>query len=92
MNFLALIGWNPKDEQEVFSLQELIEKFSIESVHKAGAKFDYEKAKWFNQQYLKKQPLEEALQELEKVLEESKIEYSHLDLEGVVELMKERTE
>ncbi len=90
VNFLALIGWNPKDEQEIFSLQELIKKFSIEAVHKAGAKFDYEKAKWFNQQYLKKQSNAVLLKELKKVLEESKVEYSHLDLEGILDLMKER--
>ena len=54
INFLALLGWNDGTEQEIFSLDELIEKFSIERVHKAGAKFDYEKAKWFNHEWIKK--------------------------------------
>ncbi len=53
MNFLALLGWNPGTEQEIFSMDELVETFSIERINKAGAKFDYEKAKWFNQQHLK---------------------------------------
>ncbi len=55
LNILAFLGWNPGTTQELFSLHELIEAFSIERVGKAGAKFDPEKAKWFNQQYLRKQ-------------------------------------
>ncbi|RYD73542.1 MAG: glutamate--tRNA ligase, partial [Sphingobacteriales bacterium] len=54
INLLAVLGWNDGTEQELFSLEELIEKFSIDRVHKAGAKFDYEKAKWFNQEWIKK--------------------------------------
>ena len=54
INLLALLGWNNGTEQEIFSLKELIENFSIERVHKAGAKFDYEKAKWFNHEWIKK--------------------------------------
>jgi glutamyl-tRNA synthetase len=53
LNMLAFLGWNPGTEQELFSLEELIEAFSLERVGKAGARFDYEKAKWFNQQHLK---------------------------------------
>lgn len=52
INMLALLGWNPGDERELFSMQELIETFSIERVGKSGSKFDLEKAKWFNHQYL----------------------------------------
>ncbi|MEA5006326.1 MAG: glutamate--tRNA ligase [Rikenellaceae bacterium] len=52
VNLLALLGWNPGTEQELFSMEELIEKFSFERVNKAGARFDPEKAKWFNHQYL----------------------------------------
>ncbi|WP_278011632.1 glutamate--tRNA ligase [Flavobacterium gyeonganense] len=55
INFLALLGWNDGTEQEIFSLEELIEKFDLTRVHKAGAKFDPEKNKWFNHQYLVKQ-------------------------------------
>ncbi len=54
INLLALLGWNDGTEQEIFSKEELIEKFSIERVHSGGAKFDYEKAKWFNHEWLKK--------------------------------------
>ncbi|MFN8345684.1 MAG: glutamate--tRNA ligase [Spirosomataceae bacterium] len=53
VNFLAFLGWNPGTEQELFTMDELIEAFSIERIHKAGARFDITKAKWFNQQYLK---------------------------------------
>lgn len=55
VNMLAFLGWNPGSEQELFIMEELIQSFSFERVHKAGAKFDPEKAKWFNQQYLRKQ-------------------------------------
>ncbi|HRZ41726.1 MAG TPA: glutamate--tRNA ligase [Bacteroidales bacterium] len=53
INFLALLGWNPGTEQELFSMEELIEAFSIERISKKGAKFDVDKARWFNHQYLK---------------------------------------
>jgi len=54
INLLAVLGWNDGTEQEIFSLDELVEKFSIEKVHKGGAKFDFEKAKWFNHEWIKK--------------------------------------
>lgn len=54
INLLAVLGWNDGTEQELFSMDALIEKFSIEKVHKGGAKFDFEKAKWFNQEWIKK--------------------------------------
>jgi glutamyl-tRNA synthetase len=53
LNFLAFLGWNPGTEQELFSLDELVDAFSLDRINKAGAKFDVNKAKWFNQQYLK---------------------------------------
>ncbi|MBC7866697.1 MAG: glutamate--tRNA ligase, partial [Gloeobacteraceae cyanobacterium ES-bin-316] len=56
INLLAVLGWNDGTEKEVYSLQELIESFSIERVHKAGAKFDFEKAKWFNHEWIKNLP------------------------------------
>jgi glutamyl/glutaminyl-tRNA synthetase len=52
INFLALLGWHPGGEQEIFSLDALIDAFSIEHIGKSGARFDYEKAKWFNQKYI----------------------------------------
>lgn len=54
VNILALLGWNPGNNQEIFSLDEIANIFEFERVHKSGAKFDPEKAKWFNQQYLRK--------------------------------------
>ncbi len=59
LNMLAFLGWNPGTEQEIFSKEELIEAFSLEHIHKAGAKFDFEKAKWFNSEYIKKLSNEE---------------------------------
>jgi glutamyl-tRNA synthetase len=59
LNFLAFLGWNPGDEREVFSLEELVEAFSIERIGKAGTKFDIAKAKWFNEQYIRTKSNEE---------------------------------
>jgi glutamyl-tRNA synthetase len=59
INFLAFLGWNPGTEQELFSLQELTDAFTIERIGKAGAKFDIQKAQWYNQQYLKAKSNEE---------------------------------
>ncbi|MBC7535517.1 MAG: glutamate--tRNA ligase [Ferruginibacter sp.] len=56
INLLAVLGWNDGSEQEIFSMHELVEKFSIERVHKGGAKFDFEKAKWYNHEWIKKMP------------------------------------
>lgn len=53
-NLLAMLGWNAGTEQEIFSMEELIQHFSLERVHKGGAKFDFEKAKWYNHEWLKK--------------------------------------
>ncbi|HMW75242.1 MAG TPA: glutamate--tRNA ligase [Saprospiraceae bacterium] len=52
INFLALLGWNPGTDQEIFSIEELTEAFSLEKINKSGARFDFEKAKWFNHQYI----------------------------------------
>ncbi|SNR61095.1 glutamyl-tRNA synthetase [Maribacter sedimenticola] len=54
INFLALLGWNPGTEQEIFTLSDLVETFSLERVNKSGARFDPEKTKWYNQYYLQK--------------------------------------
>jgi glutamyl-tRNA synthetase len=59
VNILALLGWNPGNNEEIFSVEELSKLFEFERVHKSGAKFDPEKAKWFNQQYLRRKPDEE---------------------------------
>jgi glutamyl-tRNA synthetase len=87
INMLALLGWNPGTTQEIFTLEELIEAFSLERVSKAGAKFDPEKTKWFQQQYLRAQSdatLAEQLRALQT------IELSDADLQQICGLMKER--
>ena len=59
INFLALLGWNPGTEQELFSLQELVEQFDITKCSKAGARFDYQKGIWFNHEYILRKSNEE---------------------------------
>jgi glutamyl-tRNA synthetase len=59
VNFLALLGWNPGDDREMFTLDQLVKEFSFEHCSKKGAKFDYEKGKWFNHEYLMNMPDEE---------------------------------
>ncbi|NBB20233.1 glutamate--tRNA ligase [Runella sp. CRIBMP] len=88
VNFLAFLGWNPGTEQELFTMDELIEAFSLERIHKAGARFDITKAKWFNQQYLKGK----SDKELAAILEASHNApaVSHDTLLKVCHLMKER--
>jgi len=69
VNMLALLGWNPGTEQEIFSMEELISQFSIERVNRSGARFDPEKTKWFNHQYLVNKSDEEIAGEFAKYLE-----------------------
>lgn len=88
VNFLAFLGWNPGTEQELFTMDELIEAFSLERIHKAGARFDITKAKWFNQQYLKGKSDEELASILEASHNAPTI--SHDTLLKVCHLMKER--
>jgi len=87
INMLAFLGWNPGTTQEIFSLDELAEAFTLDRVSKAGAKFDPDKTKWFQQQYLRAQ--DEAV--LVKLLaEKADHNYSENQLKTVVHLMKER--
>ena len=67
INFLALLGWNDGTEKEIFTKDELIEKFSLERVHSGGAKFDYEKAKWFNHEWIKQSTVD-SLQPIVKIV------------------------
>jgi glutamyl-tRNA synthetase len=86
-----MLGWNSGTEQELFSMEELIAQFSIERVHKSGAKFDYEKAKWFNHEWIKKSSTE-ALYPLVKKLFEIKNVATKNDnyFKTVIGLVKER--
>ena len=90
INFLALLGWNDGTEQELFSLEELVEKFDLNRVHKAGAKFDPEKNKWFNQHYLKLQSDADLTVDFQKILVEKGIEATDEYVEKVVSSIKER--
>ena len=91
LNLLALLGWNDGTDQEIFSLDELIERFSIERVSHAGAKFDYEKAKWFNAEWIKRMD-SSRLKGL--ILEQAKpqgIELEDTDyLSRIIDLVKDR--
>ncbi|MGI9543558.1 MAG: glutamate--tRNA ligase [Cyclobacteriaceae bacterium] len=90
VNFLAFLGWNPGSEQELFSLEELIGAFSLERVGKSGAKFDIEKAKWFNQQYLKNKPIEVLKEYLKNDLVTKEITFSQDKLDAICELLRDR--
>jgi len=90
VNMLALLGWNPGTEQELFTLDELVEAFSIDRVHKAGSRFDHDKAKWFNHQYLRKKPSDQLAMEFRELLRAKGIHVDIVRLEMLVELVKER--
>jgi glutamyl/glutaminyl-tRNA synthetase len=90
VNFLALLGWNPGTDQELFTLEELISLFDLERVHKAGAKFDPEKNKWFNHQYFGRQDNATLAKELSHTLVAKGINWNIEDVTQVVGLVKER--
>ncbi|NDV45946.1 glutamate--tRNA ligase [Paludibacter sp. 221] len=90
VNFLALLGWNPGTEQEIFSMQELIDAFSLDRVSKSGAKFDYEKGKWFNHKYLQMKPNEEIASLFAETLKEKGLDADMPTLIKIVSLVKER--
>jgi len=90
INFLSLLGWNPGTEQEIFSMQELIDQFSLERVSKSGAKFDYEKGKWFNNKYLQLKSNEEVAKLFQEILVEKGIIEALDKVVKIVSLIKER--
>jgi len=91
VNFLAFLGWNPGTEQELFTLEELVESFDLKRVNKAGAKFDPEKAKWFNQQYFVNQEDSIIANKFEAVIANKvKQSYSNEYITKAVSLVKER--
>ena len=87
INMLAFLGWNPGTTQEIFSLEELAEVFTLERVSKAGAKFDPDKTRWFQQQYLRQESNSVLVETLNKL---SEGKYSKEQLTAVCDLMKER--
>jgi len=90
INMLALLGWNPGTEQEIFSMEELISAFSIERVGKSGSRFDPEKAKWFNHQYLQKKSNNQLAIEFREFLRARNYQYDIVRLETLIGLVKER--
>lgn len=89
VNMLAFLGWNPGTEQEVFNLSELVNAFELERVHKAGAKFDPEKTKWFQHQYLQEVDDTVLAEQFSEILKKKGISTA-LDVTVIVSLIKER--
>ena len=90
VNMLALLGWNPGTEQELFTMEELIEAFSIDRVGKSGSRFDPEKAKWFNHQYLQKRSNNQLAIEFRELLRARGYFFDIVELEALIGLVKER--
>ncbi len=90
VNMLAFLGWNPGTAQEIFSMDELIEAFSIERISKSGAKFDLNKAKWFNQQYLRLESNETLAADFKTILAEKNIAADGHNIVRIIELIKEK--
>src|SRR3569623_509749 len=91
INMLALLGWNDGSEQEIFSLEEMVEKFSMDRVHSHGAKFDFEKAKWFNHEWIKRSVAGRLKPDVKKIFEEQNVVIDDENkLEKIIELIKDR--
>jgi glutamyl-tRNA synthetase len=90
VNMIAFLGWNPGTEQEIFSLDELIDAFSLERVGKSGSRFDPDKAKWFNHQYLQKRTNNELALEFREFLRAKGLHYDIVRIEMLIALVKER--
>ena len=90
VNFLALLGWNPGNDQEIMSMDELIELFSLEKCSKSGAKFDYEKGKWFNHKYIQEKSNEELTELFMPILEEKGIKADKSTVARIIGLVKGR--
>ena len=92
VNMLAFLGWNPGTEKELFTMEELIEAFSIERVGKSGSRFDPEKARWYNRQYLQQRPVDELVDQFRPVLEAKGIQADDALIRNVVEMVRERVD
>ncbi|MDC1063865.1 glutamate--tRNA ligase [Flavobacteriales bacterium] len=90
INMLSFLGWNPGTTQEIFSMVELTQSFSLDRVGKAGAKFDFDKTKWFNQQYLRAKNKEDLADELQIILKENNIKMDDGFVALVCNQLKER--
>ena len=90
INFLALLGWHNTGDQEIFSMDELIAQFSLDRVSKSGAKFDYEKGKWFNHQYLQMKSDDELADLFAPVLKQHGVTAEKALVAKVIGLTKDR--
>lgn len=90
INFMALLGWHPGGDQEIFSLEELVQAFSVDHISKGGARFDYEKAKWFNQKYIQAADNAVLASYIGPLAKSRGYEVTNDYLEQVAALMKER--
>lgn len=90
VNLLAMLGWNDGTDKEIFTLDELIAAFSMDRVHKGGAKFDFEKAKWFNQEWIKQTDAAALLPEVKKVLGDNAANAAEAFITQVINLVKDR--
>ena len=90
LNFLAFLGWNPGDEREIFSLEELVEAFSIERIGKSGTKFDIAKAKWFNEHYLRSKTQEDLIAYLQQDALAAGTTLSQEKAGAIVSLLRDR--
>lgn len=90
VNFLALLGWNPGTEQELFSLDELVEHFDIHKCSKSGAKFDYQKGMWFNHEYILRKSNEEIARLFAPIVANNGVDESMERITKVVSMMKDR--
>jgi glutamyl-tRNA synthetase len=91
VNLLAMLGWNDGTDQELFDMAELVEKFSVERISKAGAKFDFEKAKWYNHEWIKKTPGSQLLSAVKEVFAgEGIVPDDDAYLTKIIELIKDR--
>ncbi len=90
INFLAFLGWNPGTTQEIFSMDELIQEFSLERINKAGARFDIQKAQWYNQHYLRQKPVEELADFLLASLAKEGVACTREKALAIVTIMQER--
>jgi len=92
VNMLALLGWNPGTEKEIFSLEELTHEFSIERIGKSGSRFDPGKIKWFNHHYLVTKPTEELIAMFQEILKNKGVVATDTFVGRVVELVKDRSD
>lgn len=90
LNFLVLLGWHPQSDQEIFNLAEMEKEFSLDRIGKSGARFDYEKAKWFNKHYILKADPQTLEPLIEKLLIQQNILIDSAKINQIIDLMRER--